>query len=300
MRKAVLLIAIAMLAAPLATFAVVPLVHAPIPVYQAYPGISLALDPANDSVTRCPERLFGGYIFTGIDPITSVPGILGIVPGVKYHNFVAAAFAGVPYTIKNVSLVKQTPVLDEGADVFPSIQVIQLGTPNIRLWWPLEYEVPGTTWTFTITYGTTSLYQDAGPGNPPSYVHTEVWQWYVNADVQSMSDELELFHEIAEGTNEVPLVSDEVLYPALQAKLSFIEENIDLGTEQGLLTAGETLVDFENEISDATITVSPVSPIPTGGDTGIIENSENPAAVKLLVDAEYVGKAEGIWFQVKR
>jgi len=298
MRKVILIMAIAALAIPLAAYAVVPVTHTALPLYQAYPGVSTV----GPSIFQGPNRGFSGYLPYIANPqlISSTPGIFEIIPGLKYANFVGAAQAGVPYTIKTVSLVKQTPVLDEGADVFPSITVIQLGTPNIRLWWPLEYEVPGTTWTFTITYGTTSLYQDAGPGNPPSYVHTEVWSWFVDANLASMEDELELFHEIADGTNEVPLVSDEVLYPALQAKLHAISTDIAMGTQAGLLAAGNTLVDFENEISDDIIFVSPVSPIPTGGDTGIIEDGDNPAAAKLLVDAEYVGKAAGIWFQVKR
>jgi len=294
MRKVTLVIAATiLLAVPIAALATVPIIHTPFCVYQAYTGCSMA----SHGSQVAGETAFTGYAAPDpTDLITAVPGILYIEPGCKWSNFVLAAQQGVSYTLKNVSLVKDTPCLDQGADVFPAQEIQQHGTPCIRLWWPLEYEVPGTTWTLTITYGTQTMWKDSAT-NPPAYVHTEVWEWVSDASLYSMFNEIDLFHEIAEGTNEVPLISDEVLYCAIQDKLTRVLCCLKNGDT---LDAGLLLVEFEDEISDEMIFTSPSAPDPTGCDTGIIEEAANPAAVKLLVDSEYVGNKLGIWLQVKR
>ncbi len=87
------------------------------------------------------------------------------------------------------------------------------------------YEVPGTQWTLTIAYGTYTLWDD---GSGPSYFHTDTWTWSVDATLQTIKDELELFHEVPFGKDEVGLVSDEVLYPILQAKLDAVEAAVEL------------------------------------------------------------------------
>jgi len=60
------------------------------------------------------------------------------------------------------------------------------------------------------------------------------------------------------------------------------------------VTASLILGDFEMEVMDACISVSPLYPNPTGPGTGIAQTSENPACCKLLADTEYVGKVTGI------
>ena len=256
----------------------VPVTHPEIPVFQAYPGNSGGTNVA-----------FLGYAGTGADVITSVPGILSIVPGENWRNFVGTT---IPYTIKNVVLRKQTPPIIQCADVFPVKTISQQGTANIRLWWPLMYEVPSTTFTLTILYGTSVPFDDDGPGpNPPGYVHTEVWQWRVDATLESIKNVLELFHELPFGLDEVPLVSDEVLYPILQAKLDAVIAALAAGDT---VTASLILGDFEMEVMDACIAVSPAFPNPTGPGTGIANSLENPACCKLLADVEYVGFKLGI------
>jgi hypothetical protein len=259
----------------------VPITHPPIEVFQAYPGNSTGIDLQSM-----------GYAGFGPDAITSVPGVLWITPGTNWANFVGAAQAQVPYTIKNVVLRKQTPQIVQCADVFPVKTVSQQGTPNIRLWWPLMYEVPCTTWTLTILYGTSAPFDDDGPGpNPPAYVHTEVWQWHVNATLGSLSKLVELFHELPFGRDEVPLISDEVLYPILQSKIAATASALAAGDT---VTASLVLGDFEMEVMDACIGVSPAFPNPTGPGTGIAETAENPACCKILADVEYIGKTTGI------
>jgi len=236
-----------------------------------------------------------GYLGNGPLTITSVPGVLCIDPGTNWSNFVKAATADVPYFIKNVTLKKQTAPFGQCSDVFPVTTINQQGTPNIRLWWPIMYEVPGTTWTLTIAYGTYKLYDD-GSGSGPSYFHTNTWTWSVDVSLQSMKDVLEMFHELPFGLDEVGLISDEVLYTALQSKLDTMIADVAKGDT---FDAGMTLEDFEMEVSDACITVSPRYPDPTGSETGIAETNENPACCKLLVDSEAVSKLLGLFQTTK-
>jgi hypothetical protein len=291
MKKTLLVLATLLLVMSVPAFAArvlaVPITHDPFLVFQAYPGDSNGTDLE-----------FLGYLGTGGDVISSVPGVLSIVPGDNWENFVGAAQEdpAVLYSIKNVVLCKQTPSVIQCADpYFPAKTICQQGTANIRLWWPLMYEVPGTTWTLTILYGTGVPYDDDGTGpNPAGYVHTEVWTWQVDATLESLSYLLELFHELPFGLDEVPLISDEELYPILQDKIDAIIAALEADPPD-LTAAGDILGDFEMEVQDACIPTSPIAPNPTGLGTGIANTLENPACCKLMVDAEYIGFDLGIF-----
>ena len=294
------------------------------------------------------ELCYLGYLGAVNPTITSVPGILCIEPGtdpitfrINWSNYVAAASqdatrplggtveAPIDYVIKNVVLRKVTPEIFQCADIFPAHTITQQGTDNIRLWWPLMYEVPSTTFTLTITWGTKEalnfrLDPPTEPGEPAgvySYVHQDVWVWHVDADINSLADLLELFHELPFGTDEVPLISDEVLYTGVPEEMyqdlngndewdlgePYFDVNLNgvwdaeipglmnklLDAEQArvdgdIVLAREILADFEMEVNDACIDESPVFPNPTGPGTGIAENSDNPACCKILADVEYI------------
>lgn len=260
----------------------------PISLLQAYKGDSQGVDVSDM-----------GHSGTGGDVISAVPGVFKIIPGENWRNFVAAAQMGIPYTLKNVTLVKETPSVIQCADVFPAKHVGQQGTPNIRTWWPLMYEIPGTTWALTIAYGTSQPWDDDGFGpRQPGYFHSETWRWMVDANLDSMKDVLALFHELPFGLDEVPLISDEVLYPQLIAKLDAVASALE-GPMPDPLAAGQILGDFEMEVQDACIVVSPRTPRQTGPGTGIANTLENPACCKLMADAEYVGINLGVFQTVK-
>jgi hypothetical protein len=265
-----------------------PKVHV-IPVYQ----VCAATSPCTSS---------SGYVTSTTPVISAAPGILSIDPGNTWANFVAAsqttAQAAIGWTIKNVTLVKVTPPhvqckLDaNGNPIFPVHTVTQQGTANIRTWWPLMYEIPSTTFTLTILYGTPNLFDDDGTGpNPPAWVHVEQWTWHVEATIDTLEEVLELFHELPFGLDEVPLISDEPLYTALQAKL--VAANAAYGAGD-LAGAAFIMGDFELEVMDACIDVSPSFPNPTGPGTGIANSDENPACCKLLIDVEYILQTTGI------
>ncbi len=241
-----------------------------------------------------------GYVTSTTPVISAAPGILSIdAGGADWPNFVyAAQVSGQSWTIKNVTLVKVTPPHvqckedENGEDIFPQHTFTQQGTPNIRTWWPLMYEIPSTTFTLTILYGTPNLFDDDGAGaNPPAWVHVEQWVWHVEATIETLQSVLELFHELPFGLDEVPLISDEYLYLQLLAKLAAADEAYGAGD---LAAAAEILADFELEVMDACIDESPSFPNPTGPGTGIANSDENPACCKLLIDVEYILQSTGI------
>jgi len=279
MKKYLVLIALALLVISLPAMAgklvELPVVHPTITVYQAQ-GVSELEGLAP----------YAGYTDATIDgTVCAVPGILDICPGTNWANFIDPAATPYKPFPKNVTLTKQFGTTGQCSDVFPTGEITpQQGTPNIRLWWPLMYEVPGTVITLSITYGTMLSFNGA-------YVHEEIWSWTVGATLETMEDELALFHELPDGLNEVPLISDENLYPVLQGYLECADAYFESGD---LYDAGNALTDFELAVSDAYIGTSPAQPWPELGQ-GIIENDCNPAWCKLLVDAGFVGQQDLIF-----
>lgn len=252
-------------------------------VYQVYPGDSNGREQHNSGYSG----LFG-------ELISAVPGVLKIVPGPDWTNFKQGEQLCRETPIKTILLQKKFEGFSQCGDFFYPLTVSQLGRNNIRLWWPLMYEPPTTTWTLKIIYGTRTPVQFPGECIP-GYVHEEVWKWTVDADIPHMRLFVDLLHETPFGLDEVPLISDEALYPQLLSRLDAIQAAAETDT----VSAGLLLGEFEMTVMDACIAASPARPAPTGPGTGIANSFENPACCKLLVDSEYVGKKLGIWQQVK-
>jgi len=250
---------------------------------------------AYESYTILPS--YRGYKGLGVNIRAALPGVFAIGPGENWSNFIKAAQDGVDYTLKNVTLTKTSPDIVQCSDIFPAKTIIQQGTPNIRLWWPLMYEAPETTWTLKILYGTNTLYDHDGNGpDKPAYVHEEEWTWIVETEVNHLKDLINLFHQLPFGKDEVPLISDEILYSSLQEILDEVQEAIDAGNTA---TAADLLSDFEMMVMDACIGFSPTHPNPTGVGTGIANSEENPACCKLLADAEFIGRELGVFIPGK-
>ena len=268
---------------------------------QATVAIAPSLIQAGAATSGGTSAVFRGYLGPGADTITAMPHVFAIIPQApgapSWANFVAAGRDGVPYTIKNITFEKSTPSFVQCYDVFPAHKVMQHGTPNIRLWWPLMYEVPGTTFTLNILYGTPVLYDDDGAGpNKASWVHLAQWTWTVEVDFESLNNLIAVFHELPFGLDEVPLISDEPLFDTLQHDIAAASDAFEAGDTA---TAAALLADFEMEVMDACIDDSPSFPNPTGPGTGIANSSENPACCKLLVDVEFILKNMGIGMPAK-
>lgn len=289
MKKCLILIAVALMVAVPAyagrtIYASAP-THPTMNVFQAYAGSSVG------------DTAFAGAAAAG-DVIGAVPGVLSIIPGEKdknndgvidpkterWTNFISAP----SFSIKSIELTKDTPSPAQCNWFYSGNHILQRGTDQIRLWWPLMYEAPGTKWTLTIFYTV--------PGQ--LVVFTEVWTWQVDVTIASVKKAIELFHELPFGLCEVPLVQDEALYPVLVKNLTDLDTAV---TAQNWEAANSLLQDFEYTVIEACVTACPPSPVPTGpaGSIGIVNTKENPACCKLLVDAEALGNKYGI-FTVKK
>ncbi len=240
---------------------------------QAYPADS---NGAN--------RSFKGYLGLGDDVITAMGGVFSLVPGPNWSNFVKAAQLDIPYSIKNVVLEKSTPQTNQCSDVFPKKTIYQRGTPSIRKWWPLLYEIPGTKWTLTIVYGTQNAVQ-LNDEPSPRYVHTEKWEWTTDIDLADVSRFIDAVHELPWNTSQVPLISDESLYLDLKAMLGRIQTAIDSNNiNEAIMLLGE----FEMLVMDSCRDEPPTRPSPYGIANGIAQTECHPVCCKLLVDAEYI------------
>jgi streptogramin lyase len=237
-------------------------------LYQAYCGKSC--DPIRD---------YRGFRGRGVsDLITAVPGVLAIDPGGdNWANFVSVAASGTPYTVTNTSLRKAVPVYVCSVPIGGK-PVLQQGTRNIRMWWPLMYELPGTKWTLTISYKL---------GNPPGTNKQDVWTWQVDATLDSMKNLVELFHELPAGSCQVPLISSEALYVELLSNIVTLQAMNPTDPEMA-----EVFNSFILLVEDSCLTVDCGT---CTHELGIRNTVENPACCKILADLDYIAQALGVF-----
>lgn len=234
-----------------------------------------------------------GFAGVGESTIHAVPGVFCIDPGgPAWPNFVSAAAQGVDYYVKNTMLRKTLPETGQCYDLFSQApgypEFTQHGTPNIRLWWPLTYEPPGTRWTLTIMYGTRARVMLPGEGKP-AYIHKDEWEWVVDPDLESVKRFLALLTQIPWGLCEVPLLSNTAFYNELVSVLDQVADACSAGDR---VAAADRLADFENLLLDACVVICP--PRAPAQFVGVANTLEHPACCKLLADAEYVGRKLGI------
>jgi len=256
---------------------------------------------------------FKGLQGLGGGVIGAAPGILAIDPGTAdlnssgtidftnemWRNFIPAAKDGFDYTLRNIVMQKVMGTTNECAispDFFKKVLISpQQGPGAIRTWWPLMYSVPGTTWTLTIDYSTALPYDPDGAGpEQASTRHRAVWCWKLDADFESVAATIILFHQLPFGTCEVPLISDEALYPVL-LKLWGAVAAATVGPDADPVAAADALFEFDREVELACVaSCIKTRPAPTGPGTGIANTYENPACCKLLADVEYIEAKYGI------
>ena len=220
--------------------------------------------------------IYRGYLGSTTGPV-AFPGVLGIVPGESWSNFIAAARANVPYTLGDVTLTKTTPAEGNCTGATAATTVTQTNE-GIRLWWPLMYETPGTTFTLTVSYQTEHPQRFAGE-RTASTQHQESWQWTVREDLQALGSLCNLFDATSFGTSGVPLVSDETLYASLSDTLALARTSLAAGDVAAVQSA---IGDFGLSLLDACTPTPPDYPNPYGPGTGVINTEDSPAGCRLL------------------
>jgi hypothetical protein len=291
MKTTIILIMVALIAISTSAMAAkvvnVPIPHPPFLVYQAYCG---------DTCTGVGNQCFLGFNGLGEDVIEAVPGILCIVPGetatyglpepgVDWTNYVTASIEpGGPsdgkWTVTNTSLKKTVPTYDCTVAI-GGAPVLQQGSANIRRWWPLMYELPGTKWLLTITTKTVATWDDDGTGpNAPAATHQDTWTWQVDATLDSLGYLVDLFHELPVGSCQVPLISSESLYGQIEDSITALK---------GMDPTDPNMADEFNAfillIEDNCVTVDCGTCSP---DLGIRNTTENPACCKILADLDFI------------
>lgn len=127
----------------------------------------------------------------------------------------------------------------------------------------------------------------------PSYLHTDVWEWTVDASIESLKDAIRTFHQLPRGLCKVSLISDQGLYRDLIFKLD--EVAALAGTDP--VEAGNKLIEFEIMVGAACDSLCPSNA--SSSYVGIINTLEYPVCCKLIADAEYIGNKLGIFRAVK-
>lgn len=240
---------------------------------QAYPGRSCE-----------PNQKFAGFNGrVGSDVIEAVPGVLAIGPGgPMWPNYVTAAAEGKPYSLTNITLSKAVPEPEYVCTAPIGGKSVQQSGRNIRTWWPLMYELPGTKWTLTIY----SKLEEA-----PYTPRQDVWAWQVDADLDSLKGIIKLFHQLPAGSCQVPLISSEVLYNKLLADIEEIKSSLErLGPSDPKIA--EMFLDFILLVENNCVTVDCGA---CGAELGIRNTAENPACCKIQADAEYIAEALGVF-----
>ena len=239
------------------------------------------------------------------ETVAAVPGILWIDPGenptterIDWRHFImgyneggktrtgATVPAGMPILLKNITLRKVATRQEFCPELYPKLNKVQSGTSNIRLWWPLLLEAPGTQYQLNITWGTKQALWF--PGEKPrtySYVHQDYWEWTIAPELEDLVSAVIVFHTVPFGADEVPWITDEELYAEL---MDYLDSAI-VYRDAGLIPeARDEVVNFLNALADRGLTESPEDPDPTGPDQGVADTDEIPAICVLMNDAEYI------------
>lgn len=237
-------------------------------------NIGVCSASAGDSAGNA--TVYRGYLGSATGPVV-FPSVLGIAPGDNWGNFIAAARASVPYTLGEVTLTKTTPAAGSCTGAAAATTVTQSGD-GIRLWWPLMYEAPGTTFTLAVSYETAAPQRFADE-HMASIQHQETWRWTVRDDLQSLDSISKLFNEMSFGTSGVPLISDETLYDSLSDTLGLARTSLAAGDVPAVQSAVDS---FGLAVLDACTSTAPQYPNPSGSGTGVLNTEDSPAGCRLL------------------
>jgi hypothetical protein len=209
------------------------------------------------------------------------------------------------------------PVLDANGNPTgaPSRTYAQFGaTPSgIRTWWALNYTMPGTKFTLSLTVVCQKLVNGI---HSPS-IHVDQYTWTVVANSATLPVVINNLHTTTIGTMEIPCIVSEQAYCDLMAGSGLIsladasgslsDRFTAIQTFEGLLQQYCTFVDFVDPTLLFPGPIDPTTQLPTyqppsdlgsipggSGSVGIIDSLEHPCCCKMLVDVEAIAQAWGV------
>jgi hypothetical protein len=208
------------------------------------------------------------------------------------------------------------PHFDDHGNLLP-YQYFQYGT-GVRTWWSLNFTQPGTKFILeVVSVCRTTAATNGVPG--AAAVHKDTWTWRVVANVDTLSNLIEVMHGGAVGTLEVPCIIGEDMYDALVKAKNRLGDAVTGGNATNI---GNAIFDMEALIVSNCLFVDVLDPLlefpgpaqfsapniqPPGNlaqhvsvgsqgtaIAGIIDTIENPCCCKLLVDLEWIALKNGL------
>ncbi|MGH3579536.1 MAG: hypothetical protein ACRDU0_18535, partial [Mycobacterium sp.] len=228
------------------------------------------------------------------------------------------------------------PHFDGNGKLVP-YQYFQFGN-GVRTWWALNFTQPGTQFILEVVSvcraaPVVELDKNGVPVVDPNtkqeiilspggqaQLHKDVWTWRVVADANTLGYVINLFHEGAVGTLEVPCIIGEDMYDALVRAQTKLAQAIAGGNQGGI---GDQIFNMEALIVSNCLFTEVLNPLtffkgpdqqgaanimlpgnaaptvtfPNGGATavaGVIDTIEHPCCCKLLVDLEWIAIRNGL------
>jgi hypothetical protein len=322
--------------------------HGPFYLAEAYPAAVLNYGsvtggqgqtqgpPVSPASGISPDNCFlGGTLQTPTSAAGSVPGILCLDKGVTkiFGNPFATCNAQLGETNPRVQAVNLNkivpgsfkcdafgmPRVDPNTGATSPAQTMFQDSNHLRTWWTLRYTQPGTKFILDVVTVCTLA-------NGATSFHIDRWIWIVVADVRTFPVVVDLLHQDAVGTFEIPCILAEDVVSTIRSIFGNFQTAVGLNNRNGIF---QNLIDLEAFISLNCLltevampevifpgTVGGTGQIPGGGLTyqppgnqakldtifgtgrpfGILDTFENPCCCKLLADLEFMGQQLGISF----
>ena len=325
--------------------------HGPFYLAEAYPAAVLNYDqvggnqgqgqnqgpPVSPASGISPDNCFlNGATQTPNSAATAVPGILcfaknlNTTPARINANAFATCNANERFrAVQAVNLTKTIPGsfkcdafgmprVDPNTGATTPAQTLFQDANHLRTWWTLRFTQPGTKFVLDVV----TLCDQLGPGGVSrgTLFHIDRWVWIVVADVRTFPVVVDLLHQDAVGTFEIPCILAEDVVSNIRSLFGSFQTAVGQNNRNGIFNG---LIDLEAYIAlNCLLTevavpelIFPGAPSQTGPtyqppgnqaklDTvfgtgrpfGILDTTENPCCCKLLADLEFMGQQLGISF----
>jgi len=298
--------------------------HGPFYLAEAYQALVQAYPNPAINPNNC---FLGGTQQAPTSVTDAVPGVLCFAKNVNTGRINVNAFAvctnGEGFrAVQAVNLSKIVPGsfkcdafgmprVDPFTGATSPAQTMFLDANHIRTWWTLRYTQPGTKFILDVVV----VCNRVGGGTS---IHIDRWVWIVVADVNTFPFVVDLLHQDAVGTFEIPCILAEDVVSTIRSIFARFSQAVCTNDRNGTFN---NLVDLEAFIMLNCVLLDVARPEslfpgltlvngvpayqPPGnqvivdklfGNIGILDTTENPCCCKMLADLEFMGQQLGISF----
>jgi hypothetical protein len=300
--------------------------HGPFYLAEAYPALVQSFDPKSGiSADAC---FLNGTTQAPAPAADAVPGLLCLAKGVGnlLNNPFAECAQGETFPrVQGVSMSKiipgsfkcdafGMPKVDPTTGATSPAQTLFLDANHLRTWWTLKFTQPGTKFVLDVVVVCT------GAQGQPTF-HIDRWVWIVVADVRTFPLVVDLLHQDAVGTFEIPCILGEDVVSTIRSQFANFAAAVGSGNQNAIFN---NMIDLEAFIAMNCLLMEVAVPeaiYPAAGSAGkaptyqppgnqavldtifgsgrpfgILDTTENPCCCKLLADLEFMGQQLGISF----